>query len=336
MAEQQLRIFVSHSHQDNTFCHAIVQALREAGADVWYDEQSMTSGQLGPVIERELEARPVFVVVLSPAALQSSWVEDECRWAYALYRADRTRTILPILAAPVESENAFWLFLREFKRVEAADLRPYPVEEAANHLVRALALTPRGEAPTPIAPQPTESYDDLITRAAALFDQNKHAEAQPLLERATQLEPHSWSAWAVLGVTLGELGRYQEALTAYERALSLNQTDASVWNRTGVALMQLERYQEALAAFERALALNPKYGRARVNRDTTLVAVRMVERHAKWTKAEESVAANERTLALNPQDAEAWHNKAVALRVLARTDEADEAERRAKKLGWKG
>src|SRR5689334_5381494 len=84
----QMRIFVSHSHQDNAFCHVLVKALRGAGVDVWYDEHNMGSGRLGPTIEREERERPVFVVILSPAALHSPWVEDETRWAYGLWRND--------------------------------------------------------------------------------------------------------------------------------------------------------------------------------------------------------------------------------------------------------
>src|SRR5689334_3836564 len=84
----QMRIFVRHSHEDDAFCRALVQALRVAGADAWYDEHDMGSGRLGPTIERELRKRPVFVVILSPAALRSQWVEDETRWAYGLLRKD--------------------------------------------------------------------------------------------------------------------------------------------------------------------------------------------------------------------------------------------------------
>ncbi len=58
----------------------------------------MHAGQSGPVIERELRERPVFLVVLSPAALRSRWVEDETRWAYGLLRREPSRIILPMLA----------------------------------------------------------------------------------------------------------------------------------------------------------------------------------------------------------------------------------------------
>ena len=188
-----LQIFVSHSHEDDATCRALVTALRGAGADVWYDEHNLGSGQLGPIIERELRERPIFVVILSPAALTSRWVEDECRWAYNRLRRDPTRTILPVLAAALPDDDAIWLFLQDFKRVEAPGVRPFPLAEAIARTLHALALTPAGEAPAPVAPQPAESADDLITRGKALRQQGKHAEALPLFERATQLAPGSFA-----------------------------------------------------------------------------------------------------------------------------------------------
>src|SRR5258708_22791065 len=130
MAEQ-LNVFVSHSHQDDAVCRQLVTALRGVGADVWYDEHNMGSGQLGPTIEREIKARPVFVLILSPAALTSAWVEDEARWAYGLYRKDRTRTIQPVLAAPL-NEGDIWLFLQDFKRIEAPGGKPFPAAESVH------------------------------------------------------------------------------------------------------------------------------------------------------------------------------------------------------------
>ena len=50
-----LRVFVSHSHEDDAFCQPVVTALRDAGADVWYDEHNLGSGNLMDVIMRELD-----------------------------------------------------------------------------------------------------------------------------------------------------------------------------------------------------------------------------------------------------------------------------------------
>jgi hypothetical protein len=38
------RIFVSHSHKDNNWCSAFVDELKRYGVDVWYDRQSLYSG----------------------------------------------------------------------------------------------------------------------------------------------------------------------------------------------------------------------------------------------------------------------------------------------------
>src|SRR5690348_11359942 len=122
----QMQVFVSHSHQNNAFCAELVKALEGAGADVWYDDESLHTGRLGPIIERELRERPVFIVVLSPAALASQWVEDETRWAYGLYRSEPERIILPVLTEPLARAKDIWLFLQDFKRIEAPGCKPLP------------------------------------------------------------------------------------------------------------------------------------------------------------------------------------------------------------------
>jgi tetratricopeptide (TPR) repeat protein len=55
-----------------------------------------------------------------------------------------------------------------------------------------------------------------------------------------------------------------------------------------------------------------------------------VTRFGELKRHQEEVAAYDRALALDPNYANAWNNKATALRGLGRTDEA---ERRAKELG---
>jgi hypothetical protein len=73
-----------------------VSAFRQAGADVWYDEESLGAGHLRRTIMKELAERPIFVVLLSPVALSSSWVLDECEWSYDLQRDEPSRVMLPL------------------------------------------------------------------------------------------------------------------------------------------------------------------------------------------------------------------------------------------------
>jgi tetratricopeptide (TPR) repeat protein len=255
-APTQMRIFVSHSHKDDAACHAQVAALRGAGADVWYDEHNMTSGRLGPTIERELRARPIFVVMLSPAALASQWVEDESRWAYSLMRKDPTRIILPVLCETV-TEDDIWLFLQEFRRIEAPDATAFPEDERIQRTLRALSLTPAEEESAPVGPQPTESADDLLSKGKALIQQKKYAQAIPFLEDASRLAPGNKWVWANLGLAYNNKGEYEQGRDACEHAIALDADLATAWANKGWALMALKRFAEALPALERAVELEP-------------------------------------------------------------------------------
>ena len=70
-------IFVSHAHEDNAWCRTFVEALRQGGADVWDDAHDRGDGALSEKIERELRARPILLVLLSPHAVANSWLHQQ-------------------------------------------------------------------------------------------------------------------------------------------------------------------------------------------------------------------------------------------------------------------
>jgi tetratricopeptide (TPR) repeat protein len=315
-----MSIFVSHSHQDDAFCRSLVTALRAADADVWYDEQNLGAGHLMDAIERELRRRPVFIVILSPAALASRWVKDECTWAYARNRKDPSRILLPVIASALADEDDIWLFLQEFKRIEAPGTMPFPPQEAIQETLRILALTaPMGatgtgggsRAATPL-PRPQNSAAELLRRGKALQAQRRHREALPLFARVTELEPRSFEAWANLARAQSELGEAVPALDAAEKALQLESASAMAWSAKAGALMQLGRYAEAFDAAERAVALDADDAIIRTDKGFTLNGL---ERYA------EALAAFDQALALDPEYTFAWNGKGIALNNLERYDE---------------
>ncbi|HEX5440442.1 MAG TPA: toll/interleukin-1 receptor domain-containing protein, partial [Ktedonobacterales bacterium] len=79
-----MRIFVSHSHTDDEFADQLVVELRNAGADVWYDKENLGQAHIRDTVEREMRKRDVFIVVLSPTALESKWVKAEINAALDL------------------------------------------------------------------------------------------------------------------------------------------------------------------------------------------------------------------------------------------------------------
>jgi tetratricopeptide (TPR) repeat protein len=317
-------IFVSHSHHDNAFCQEIVQALRDAGADVWYDEQNLDAGLIMDEVQREIGRRPIFIVILSKAAFAAKWVRRETKWAYEMADRDPTRLIIPITASPIAREDfdpaAGWLFMSDYKRIEAPNYQPYSTAEAVHRLLHVLALTPKGATPEPVAPQPGESVGDMLARGKALLAQKRYADALPLFQRATELAPGNAVAWGNKGVALINLGRYAEALEACDRALTLDPNNATVWSNKGGVLRSLGRYAEALEACDRALTLDPNLAYSWGNKGATLINL---GRHA------EALEALDRALSLNPNYAIAWSNKGVVLSRLGRHAGALEAYDRA-------
>ncbi|WIG58100.1 MAG: hypothetical protein OJF49_000845 [Ktedonobacterales bacterium] len=111
------RVFISHSERDNDFgialAHCLAAEVGRPGA-VWYDvlgrppqpgEQTWTGGLVAgdywmDQIVREIAARNVVVVLLTPDAVASPWVQEEIRLAIQ-EKNDRTRAepmvIIPVL-----------------------------------------------------------------------------------------------------------------------------------------------------------------------------------------------------------------------------------------------
>ncbi len=253
----QMRVFLSHSSTDRDFADALAKALRDAGADVWYDESHLGTGQLLREISRQLAQRPVFVVVLSKAAFASEWVPRECEWAYNLYAAESNRIILPIVAEPIETSDWYeMLWLESFRRVSGPGNKPYHRDEAIRHALHLLALTPIGAVPAPTDPQPAENVYDLIERGRALATQERFEEAITIFERVTELAPSNSTGWSMLGDMYVEIQEDNNALRAYEQAAKLDPDNADIWDGQGIALLGLDRLNDALEAFEQAIIID--------------------------------------------------------------------------------
>jgi tetratricopeptide (TPR) repeat protein len=325
--------------------------LRDAGADVWYDQHNMEAGRLGHTIEEQVRDRPVFVLVLSPAALGSRWVEDKARCAYNLARKGPKRIILPVVCAAVKEED-IWLFLGDFRRIETGANQPFPPPEAIRQTLRVLTLTPAGQASVTPTPRPGESLAGLFVQGNALLARKQLATALPFFEQAALTDADSCDVWFNLGYTRSRLQRTTEALRAYERATKPDPNNVLAWGNMSSVLTELKRDHEALLAIVKALALDSNFAYAWNHKGNTLrligrydEAMQAVDRSlaldqrnaAAWTtKGEilndqrrygEALPYLETALTMDEQLLDAWRAKAAALRAPGREAEAQEAER---------
>jgi hypothetical protein len=70
-------VFISYSKQDSDFVRYLRSRIQAAGLTVWMDEEIELSGRWWKTIETNIDTCAVFVVVMSPQALKSDWVERE-------------------------------------------------------------------------------------------------------------------------------------------------------------------------------------------------------------------------------------------------------------------
>lgn len=157
----RVRIFISHSHEDNAWCREFVAALRAQNTDVWYDEHNMGYGALSEEIERELRTRSIFIVVLSPHSINSRWVAREVDAAIHLQDRDSNYVILPVMAATCEVP-LLWV---TYKRVSGPNDTGLPPTEAARRTAHALGIqvheTPASPLPLPVTVPPKTQPEQL-------------------------------------------------------------------------------------------------------------------------------------------------------------------------------
>ncbi len=147
MSSPHKQVFVSHSHSDNAFSRQLVSELQWLGLTVWYDEMSLGAGHLGPSVERELRASDAFIVVLSPAAVASQWVQSEWYAAWSLMGEGKITTFIPVIKEPCDIP----LMLRGMHWV---DFTNQPFAAGVAQLAKLLSVAPDGSA-APLPPRVT-------------------------------------------------------------------------------------------------------------------------------------------------------------------------------------
>ena len=71
-------LFISHASADDAFVADLRKALEDLRIPVWVDSRSLQAGgKLAPEIEGAIQDAESFLVVLSPATVNSPWVRRE-------------------------------------------------------------------------------------------------------------------------------------------------------------------------------------------------------------------------------------------------------------------
>lgn len=101
-------VFLSHASQDATMAEKIARVLRAHGIPVWYAPTNVIGAQQWQdEIGTALKRCDWFVLLLSPAAVESMWVKRELQYVLQQRRYDRR--ITPVLIEPCDVDDLSWV-----------------------------------------------------------------------------------------------------------------------------------------------------------------------------------------------------------------------------------
>lgn len=96
------QVFISHAHEDDVFAHRLAGDLRAEGWAVWIAPDSIEPGETWvEAINRGLDESSFYLLVLTPAAAASPWVNTETNVAISLEHQRKMR-FLPLDVAPTQ------------------------------------------------------------------------------------------------------------------------------------------------------------------------------------------------------------------------------------------
>jgi len=121
------QIFISYAREDQDFVLKLATDLRERGIRVWVDQWEISAGEdWDKAIDDALRRLPYFLIVLSPASIDSREVRGELRTAL-----DLDKHIIPLI---YQSCN----IPRQLRTIQYIDFSDCDYNEALSALVKAL------------------------------------------------------------------------------------------------------------------------------------------------------------------------------------------------------
>ena len=132
-------IFLSHSDRDRGFVVRLAETLRRHGLSVWYSRTDIVGAQQWhDEIGSALHRCDWFVLVLSPSAVNSTWVKRELAFALRQDRLDAR--IVPLIFESCDYEELSWT-LPGFQMIDFTQ----DFEQGARNLMRVWGLGYRPE-----------------------------------------------------------------------------------------------------------------------------------------------------------------------------------------------
>ncbi len=292
MGRIEKTVFISYRRTNVPWALAIYQDLTIHGYDVFFDYQSIKSGDFEQVILGNIKARAHFLVILTPSALErcnepGDWLRREIETAL-----EEHRNIVPLMlegfdfgasntvkaltgklalligfnGLSVPAEYFFEAMDRlrgKYLDVALSDIHLYPLNRNAKEATET-QKTAANKAPQVDEKQLTAQQ--WFERGYLFTEANNLDDAMRCYSEAIYLKPDYADAYINRGLTYGELGDHDSEIKDYDEAIRLKPDFVISYNNRGVAYGELDDYDSAIKDFGEAIRLKPDYADAYNNR----------------------------------------------------------------------
>ena len=271
-----MKAFISYSRQDDEFATTLVRSLAQYGIHAWKDVYQIRIGERFDIrIFDAINDSDAFVVLLSPNAERSEWVERELAHALDQFRRFGRLRIFPLLLSDCQipeplRDLSFADFRKDFEqplRKLIADIRQEDIDHPTH-------------VPTTVASRPYRDTQQneairMYNLGVAAYQRGDLTKALECFDKAFDLDPHNYDSFYNAAVTAYELaqrtsgeGLYRSVVERYEQVLKLRPDDVDAMVNLGVIYNThsvLGQPERARSLFEKAVQLAPDYALAWLN-----------------------------------------------------------------------
>ena len=224
-----MQIFISYSRVDAVnFAEKTYEDLSKEGHDVFIDTEKIPGGELWwKNIQKHIFMCDLFVVIVTPAALRSEWIEKE-----VLQAQRENKRIIPCFHKFVINEEISWN-LRDYQGVDRFEdkfelaLFLYKIIKENEKLIENRELRETTKAP-PMSSDRQQGneelgkLDDILKKANEMYDAKRYHEALELYNRALDVDKNNVNALNNKGLCYDRIGKFEEAIKWYDKALEVD------------------------------------------------------------------------------------------------------------------
>lgn len=141
-----MKLFISYAHVDKWPIGLLVDVLRDAGHDPWFDNKLLPGQDWKQALKAAIVDCEAFVYALTPESVASEW----CQWEFAT-AVELGKSIIPILVQPkTDIPDA----IRRYQYADFSDgLTPKAVAKLVGGIAHIAISIPKDEAPSaPVNP----------------------------------------------------------------------------------------------------------------------------------------------------------------------------------------